>query len=79
MSNPAIREAVLDSLPDGECVEAATIEELRYRCGLLRFTNKQVRRALESLRYGYHKVVLVRLNTGEGLARGWRVLKIAEN
>lgn len=78
MSDPAIREAVLDSLPDGEHVEAMTIEELRYRCGLLRFTNKQVRRALESLRYGHFRISLQRPRIDE-FTRGWSVLKSSES
>lgn|GEM_PF-6279028 len=78
MSNPQIREAVLDSLPEGEALSVESIELLRYHCGLLRFTNKQVRRALESLYYGHAEIKLLRPRLDE-FTRGWYVRKIAES
>lgn len=78
VSDPHIREAVLDSLPEDEAILIDSIKLLRYRCGLVRFTNKQVRNALESLYYGHSKIKLLRPRIDE-FTRGWYVRKIVES
>ena len=77
MSDSAIREAVLERLPEGRLVRADSIEHLRKKCGLMQFTNKQIRRAIESARYGHFQLALFRPRIDE-VTRGWIVMKSIE-
>lgn len=73
-SDPLVREIVLSEVRrNGGHLEGDTIADIRQQTELGEFSNKQVRRAIESLHYGYGEVGLDRPRVDE-FNRGWHVV-----
>ena len=75
-SNPMVREIVLDEIcRGGGALTGDSIADIRCGTDLQYFSNKQVRRAIESLRYGHGEIKLSRPRLDE-FNRGWHVERL---
>ncbi len=76
MSDPAIRDAVLESLPKGSSVRAETMYDLREALGLTCSLGR-LRRAVSSLHYRHRSIILSRPIVDEGVPRAWDIMRPA--
>lgn len=75
-SDPKVRKAVLGVVrSNGGYLSGDTIDDVRCGTELAGFTNKQVRRAVESLHYGHGAVTLQRPRLDE-FNRGWLIMPV---